>query len=160
MKILFVCTHNACRSVLCEAITRDLANGRIEVASAGSQPSGEIHRQTLWHLENGGYSTAKLHSKGFDEVADFRPDAVITVCDQAAQEACPVWVGSTVKAHWGLPDPTRLSSATEMAEMFAEVILTIERRIERLLAEPALDLPAAQLSELLKRIGEDDHGTV
>lgn len=160
MKILFLCTHNACRSILCEAIARDLANGRIEVASAGSKPSGEVHRQTLRHLEKRSYPTANLHSKGFDDVADFKPDAVITVCDQAAKESCPIWLGSAIKAHWGLPDPTRQLSATKMEEMFGEVIITIERRIKRLLTEPDLNLPNPKLDGLLKRIGEDNHGIV
>lgn len=160
MKILFLCTHNACRSILCEAIGRDLANGRFEVASAGSKPSGEVHRQTLRHLEKRSYPTANLHSKGFDDVADFKPDAVITVCDQAAQESCPIWLGSAIKAHWGLPDPTRQLSATKMDKMFREVIITIERRIKQLLTEPDLNLPSPELGEILKRIGEDNHGIV
>lgn len=89
MKILFLCTHNACRSVLSEVISRHLANGQLEVASAGSQPSGKVHPETLRHLQDRGYSTDNLHSKGFDDLADFKPDAVITVCDRAAKEPCP-----------------------------------------------------------------------
>lgn len=119
-----------------------------------------MHQETLRHLEKRGYPTANLQSKGFDDLADFKPDAVITVCDQADKESCPVWLGSAAKAHWGLPDPTRLSSATKMDEMFGEVIVTIERRISRLLAEPDLDVPASQLTALLKLIGEDNHGIV
>jgi len=103
---------------------------------------------------------ANLHSKGFDDVTDFKPDAVITVCDQAAKESCPIWLGSAIKAHWGLPDPTRLSSATQMEEMFGEVIIAVERRIKQLLAEPDLNLPNPKMEELLKRIGEDNHGIV
>ena len=161
MKILYLCTHNACRSILCEAITRDLAKGQIEVASAGSYAAGEVHPQTLKHLDKWGYSTSNLHSKSFDDVADFAPDSVITVCDQAAKESCPIWLGSAVKAHWGLPDPTRLSSSTtKMDKMFDEVIITIEHWIEHLLAEPNLDLPPPQLAGLLKSIGEKIHGIV
>ncbi len=160
MKTLFLCTHNACRSILCEAIARALASVQIDVASAGSEPSGEVHQQTLQHLQKRNYPTTNLHSKGFDDVADFKPDAVITVCDQAAKESCPVWLGSAIKVHWGLPDPTRQSSALKMEELFDEVIITIERRIKLLLAEPNLNLPRPKLYELLARIGKDNHELV
>ncbi len=160
MKILFLCTHNACRSVLSEVICRSLAGDRIEVASAGSQPSGRVHPQTLRQLDQRGLPTANLYSKGFDDVANFHPDAVITVCDRAAKESCPAWLGSAIKVHWGLPDPTRESSSIKMDEMFGQVIVRIEERIQRLLAEPDLDLPAAQIAERLQRIGEDNHGSV
>lgn len=160
MKFLYVCTHNACRSILFEAITRDLANGAIEVASAGSQPRGEVHQQTLRQLEKRGYPTDNLHSKGFEDVAGFNPDAVITVCDHAAKEPCPVWLGPAIKTHWGLPDPTGQSSKAKMEDMFNEVIITIERRVKHLLAELELDRQTPQLAELLKHIGEDNHGLV
>ncbi|MEM7613282.1 MAG: arsenate reductase ArsC [Pseudomonadota bacterium] len=161
MKLLFLCTHNRCRSVLCEAITRDLADGQVDAASAGSHPAGNVHPQTLIHLERRGYSTANLNSKGFEAVADFEPDAVITVCDQAAQESCPVWLDSAVSVHWGLPDPTHVSYSTqEMDETFDVVMATIARRIQRLLAEMRMDMSSEQLTGLLTRIGEEDHGTV
>ena len=150
MKLLYLCTHNACRSILCEVITRDLAGGQIEAASAGSHPAGKVHPQTLIHLENRGYPTANLRSKGFAEVADFAPDALITVCDQAAQEPCPVWLSSAVNAHWGLPDPTRFStSAATMQPTFEAVTTTIEGRIQRLMTEMSPSMSPEQLTNLL-----------
>ena len=161
MKILFLCTHNACRSILSEVITRNLAGDQIEVSSAGSHPAGEVHPQTLLHLKRRGYPTAHLTSKGLDAVADFAPDAVITVCDQAAQESCPVWLGSAVKAHWGLADPTRVaSSATAMDSVFDIVMATIEARTQRLLAEMDQCMSRTQFTGLLQRIGEENHGSI
>ena len=161
MKLLYLCTHNACRSILCEVITRDLAGDQIEAASAGSHPAGKVHPQTLIHLEKRGYPTANLQSKGFAEVAGFTPDVLITVCDQAAQEPCPVWLGSTVKAHWGLPDPTRSSSsAATMETTFDAVTTTIVERIQRLLTQTNSSMSPAQLANLLNRIGEEHHGLV
>lgn len=112
MNILFLCTHNSCRSILAEAITRHLVvqqanNSSVVVASAGSAPRGMVHPLTLQYLSQWSVDTKNLHSKSWDDLADFNPDLVITVCDQAAGESCPVWFGGAVKAHWGLPDPTR-----------------------------------------------------
>ncbi|WOJ92130.1 arsenate reductase ArsC [Congregibacter variabilis] len=160
MKILFLCTHNACRSVLSEAILRDRAKGLIEVASAGSEPSGNVHPQTLRQLQERGYSIDSLHSKGFDDLAAFKPDAVVTVCDRAAQESCPVWLDSAIKVHWGLPDPTRESSAQKMDELFGKVILTIEQRTRQLLAEYEVNTSKEAFAKLLQRIRDDHNAAV
>src|SRR5690606_2392558 len=86
MKILFICTHNRCRSILAEAITNLMSDGRIVAKSAGSQPAGMIHPLTLRYLHDAGVSTDGLYSKSWDELESFEPDVVITVCDDAAQE--------------------------------------------------------------------------
>jgi arsenate reductase len=157
MRLLFLCTHNACRSILCEAIARRLAADRIEVASAGSQPSGQIHPLTLDFLTRSGYPVTDLCSKAIDEVESFAPDAVIMVCDDAASEGCPVWLGSVAKAHWGLPDPSRLKgSEHEIEAAFCRVVRTIEGRINRLLREPFEDMQTVKLTELFNCIGEQD----
>ena len=155
MKLLFVCTHNACRSILAEVITRSLGGDRIQVLSAGSNPSGRIHPLTLQYLRTSGYSTEGLSSKGYDEVESFNPDVVITVCDRAANESCPIWLGEAVKGHWGLPDPSHLDgSEQECAAVFDSVAATIKTRIEALLAQPFERLNGDEQQALLNAIAE------
>lgn len=155
MKILFLCTHNACRSVLGEVITRALAGNRIVAASAGSEPSGKIHPLTLANLEAHGYPVEGLRSKGLDEIEAFAPDVVITVCDSAARESCPVWLGGAVKIHWGLPDPSHITgSEQDKARAFAAVIRTIESRIRALLEQAFETMNREQLTTQLQAIGE------
>lgn len=140
--LLFVCTHNRCRSILCEALARHLSGGRVAAYSAGSQPSGAVHPDTLAQLAKRGIDTRGLRSKSWDEFEELAPDAVITVCDSAAGEVCPLWMGRAARVHWGLRDPSRVDGpAQERAEAFDRVIATIEERLERLLA---LDLAALE----------------
>ncbi len=154
MRLLFLCTHNRCRSVLGEAITRKLAAGRIAAASAGAHPAGEVHPLTLKYLQAAGYDTSNLASKGMDELQDFQPDAVITVCDSAAKEPCPIWLGDALKIHWGLPDPSKLDGdENETAQAFNGVINTIENLIGLLLEEPFEQASPQQLEALLNRVG-------
>ncbi|MFO7857717.1 MAG: arsenate reductase ArsC [Ectothiorhodospiraceae bacterium] len=145
MNILFVCTHNRCRSILCEALANHLGGGRLRAFSAGSQPAGEVHPQTLGHLKARGVPTSGLHSKSWDVFVDEPLDVVITVCDSAASEACPLRQGDAVTVHWGLPDPSRTSGSQAAVDAaFYQVIEVIERRIGRLLGLQfgALDPPA------------------
>ncbi|MCP5160862.1 MAG: arsenate reductase ArsC [Hahellaceae bacterium] len=133
MRILFICTHNRCRSILAEAIANKMGHGLLIAASAGAHPAGEVHPLTLKYLAEAGYATDGLHSQGWDELKAFNPHIVITVCDQAAGETCPVWLEKGVRVHWGLPDPSReLSSEEETADAFREVIRTLEKRMEQL----------------------------
>ena len=133
--VLFVCTHNRCRSILCEALSHHLAPGRLRAFSAGSQPAGAVHPATLAALEARGIATAGLESQSWDAFAGLDPDAVITVCDSAAGEQCPLWMGRSPKVHWGLPDPSKVEgSEAEQAAAFDAVIATIEGRLRRLLA--------------------------
>ena len=113
MKILYICTHNRCRSILSEAITNHFASDHIQAKSAGSQPAGEVHPLSLRYLNEAGISTEGLQSQSWDEFEDFKPDVVITVCDSAAGEACPVWFGQSIKMHWGLADPSKLEGTEE-----------------------------------------------
>lgn len=156
MKLLFICTHNACRSILSEVITRELAAGRIETASAGSHPGGQVHPLTLTHLAKRGHSTAGLSSKGLDDVRAFAPDVVITVCDSAAKESCPVWFGDVIKVHWGLTDPTHPGDADSdrVEDTFARVIATIRTRTRQLLKQPFERMTREQLTTLFRQIGE------
>lgn len=156
MNLLFVCTHNACRSILAETITRRLAGMRINVASAGSAPSGRIHPLTVRHLKSGAYPVEGLRSKGFDDLGEFNPDAVITVCDSAANESCPVWLGeNAVIAHWGLTDPSHLDgTADEREAAFQLVTDTLTTRIESLLSQPFESMDQAALKRLLDTLGK------
>lgn len=148
-KVLFLCTHNACRSILAEAIARQLAfDLPMTFMSAGSAPSGNIHPMTLKQLQQQGYSTAGLNSKSWDALADFSPDLVITVCDSAAGETCPLWLGNTPKLHWGLSDPSQQVAERQQAA-FLKIIRLLEGRISALLrvdlkAEPRILSAALQ----------------
>jgi arsenate reductase len=153
MKILFICTHNRCRSILAEAITRHVAGDKIIAASAGSQPAGEVHPLTLKHLAERGIATAGLKSQSWDELDSFAPDAVITVCDSAAGEACPLWLGSTLKVHWGLPDPSKLDGTEEeRRRAFFAVMDTLEERVRHLGQLPLDDMSSAELEATLNAV--------
>lgn len=157
MKFLFICTHNRCRSILSEAITNHLAAGRIQAFSAGSQPAGEVHPLSLKYLQARGISTAGLQSQSWDDFEDAQPDVVITVCDSAANEQCPLWFGDCVKVHWGLPDPSKLQGAEqEIAAAFFSVMDTIEKRMREVLTLDLENISEVELSHELIRIAEEN----
>ncbi|MEL7447957.1 MAG: arsenate reductase ArsC [Pseudomonadota bacterium] len=165
MRVLFVCTHNRCRSVLGEVIGRrvgqdtgqDIGKSKLETASAGSQPAGSVHPETLRQLAARGYATDGLRSNGLDEAEAFSPQVVVTVCDNAAKEACPVWLGDdAITVHWGLPDPTRADSQDEMDRGFDDVIATLERRLHSLTAQPLDELDRPQLQQLFTELAGID----
>ncbi len=154
MKVLFLCTANSCRSILSEAVFNHLAPADMNAFSAGSQPKGEVHPLSIAALQRAGISTDGLSSKSSDAHAELAPDFVITVCDKAAGEACPVFFGPAVKAHWGLSDPSDLQgSAAELDEAFDATLEHIKLRITAFLALPFEQLDAAQLKAELARIG-------
>lgn len=150
MKVLFLCTHNRCRSILAEAIVNHLAAGILIARSAGSAPASEVHPLTLKYLTQHGYPTAGLHSKSWHELGDFEPDLVITVCDQAAQEACPLWLGPVTKAHIGLRDPSALTENRELA--FKQCIHSIEQLCQRLIAIAKEPLQSQQTQQLIQQL--------
>lgn len=130
MKVLYICTHNRCRSILSEAITNHVAGDVITAKSAGSQPVGEVHPLSLKYLNEAGIPTEGLQSQSWDEFEAFAPDLVITVCDSAAGESCPVWFGKSVKVHWGLSDPSKLTGSEEdIARAFNDTIAQISARV-------------------------------
>ncbi len=109
LNVLFLCTHNSARSVIAEAIMNRLGAGRFKAYSAGSQPRGQVHPYAMDLLRKLNYDTSNLRSKSWEEfAAPGAPelDFVFTVCDDAANEVCPVWPGQPMSAHWGLPDPS------------------------------------------------------
>lgn len=154
MKILYICTHNRCRSILSEAITNQFAQGNLVAKSAGSQPAGEVHPLTLTYLKEAGISTENLRSQSWDDFVDFAPDVVITVCDSAAGESCPLWFGNSVKVHWGLADPSRLANEgatnADVAHAFQHCITEIKQRVAALSDLAHITEPSALRSELAK----------
>ena len=136
MKLLFICTHNRCRSILCEAIASQRGANFLEAASAGSAPVDAVHPLTLRYLGERGYKTTGLQSQSWEGLAAFNPDRVITVCDSAAGESCPLWMGEVEKIHWGLPDPSRVEGDEEaVRSAFLAVIDRIENKVDEWLRE-------------------------
>jgi arsenate reductase len=140
-RVLFLCTGNSARSILAEALLNHLGRGRFEAHSAGSQPTGRVHPLALATLDALDVPVQAPRSKSWDELAapDALPiDIVITVCDNAAGETCPLWPGRPVTAHWGVPDPAAVEGdeATRRTA-FLDVALVLKHRIELLLALPA-----------------------
>lgn len=135
MKFLFLCTGNSCRSILSEVLFNSRAPEGWTAYSAGSKPTGRVHPLTLKTLENLGLSTEGLSSKSIDDCEQYQPDVVITVCDAAAQEACPLYLGGAIKAHWGLADPSHLD-LPEAAKLqaFLETVAHINKRLDAVFA--------------------------
>jgi|TARA_Y100000294_G_scaffold176843_1_gene200450 arsenate reductase len=159
INVLFLCTGNSCRSIIAEALLNDLGQGRFQAFSAGSYPAGRVNPRALRALERRGFPAAGLRSKSWNEfAAEDAPvmDFIVTVCDNAAAEVCPVWPGAPLSAHWGVPDPAVFSGTEEETEkVFDDVIAMLERRIRDLagLSLPALSGPA--LAKKISEIGRD-----
>lgn len=154
MKILYICTHNRCRSILSEAITNSVAGEHIVAKSAGSQPSGVIHPLTIHYLQEANIATEGLQSQSWDEFEHFTPDVVVTVCDSAAKEICPVWFGDAVKVHWRLADPSKIEGSVEAkAQGFRACIAEITKRAKQLVTIVDKNKSAAELKSALVKLG-------
>ncbi|PKQ38986.1 low molecular weight phosphatase family protein [Pseudomonas sp. YY-1] len=154
MRVLFMCTANSCRSILSEAMFNHLAPDGFEAVSAGSFPKGQVLPRSLTTLQQAGISTEGLSSKGNDAFESNPPDIVITVCDKAAGEACPVYFGPALKAHWGLEDPSDVQGTdSEVDAAFRCSLARIERRCRAFLALPFEQLSRDELKRELDRIG-------
>ena len=152
--ILFLCTANSCRSILSEAVFNHYAGPDWRAYSAGSQPKGMVNTQALTTLQRHHISTDGLYSKGVDELAALKPDIVITVCDQAAGEACPVFLGPAMRSHWGLADPSEQhGDSTEQDKAFEATMARILTRTKAFLALPFDELDTSSLRSELDRIG-------
>lgn len=154
LKILYICTHNRCRSILSEAISNQLSKGAVIARSAGSAPSGEVHPLSLKYLVQSGYATQGLQSQSWDDFEDFHADVVVTVCDTAAAEVCPVWFGDSIKIHWGLSDPSKVKgSDTEIERAFTACIQEIEKRVYALNEIVTTSPSRLELKEKLVLVG-------
>lgn len=153
MKVLFMCTANSCRSVLSEALFNHLAPEGFEAVSSGSFPKGQVLPRSLSTLKAAGISTEGLYSKGNDAFEGSPPDIVITVCDKAAGEACPVYFGPAIKSHWGLEDPSDVQDDEEKIDAaFQATLETIETRCRAFFQLPFASLSPHELKVELDRI--------
>jgi arsenate reductase len=157
--VLFLCTGNSARSIMAEAVLNMLGAGRFRAFSAGSHPSGAVQPLAAELAQSMGYPAEKMRSKSWDEFAvDGAPemDMVITVCDNAAGEACPVWLGHPALAHWGVPDPAAVEGDEDTRRRaFVAAYATLRRRIELLLALPMEKLDRLTAQASLREIGQD-----
>ena len=155
--VLFLCTGNSARSIMAEAIMNRKGSPRFHAYSAGSHPSGRVHPGAIQQLEAAHLKTDGFRSKGWEEFAGPEApamDFVFTVCDNAANEVCPVWPGQPMTAHWGIPDPAAVKgSEEEMRRAFRDAFVTLERRIDLL-----LNLPLASLDGLATKREIDEIG--
>lgn len=154
--VLFLCTGNSARSILAEALLNHRGQGRFRAFSAGSFPKGTVHPTAIEVLRWMGLPTQSLRSKSWDEFA--LPGApalsfVITVCDNAAGEVCPIWPGAPVTAHWGMADPAAVEDQVERGRAFRETLAELEARIELLMSLPIESLDALALKQKLQAIG-------
>jgi arsenate reductase (thioredoxin) len=155
--VLFLCTGNSARSIMAEAIMNHKGQPNFVAYSAGSHPSGAVRPEALRELETANLPTRGLRSKSWDEFS--QPDSpkmdfVFTVCDNAANEICPVWPGQPMTAHWGVPDPAAVRGTEEqVAKAFRDAFFLLEQRISLFLS-----LPLATLSRLSLKKEIDDIG--
>jgi arsenate reductase (thioredoxin) len=141
LNVLFLCTGNSARSILAEAYLNVAGKGRFVAYSAGSHPAGKVNPFALELLQKHGIPTAGLRSKNWSEFAAAaapRIELILTVCDNAAGEVCPVWPGKPISAHWGVPDPAAVKgSDDDKRKAFDAAFSALKARIDRLLAQPA-----------------------
>ena len=154
--LLFLCTHNSARSILGEALASTHPSGRFVAYSAGSTPGGKVNPFAAELALKMGYPSDKLRSKSWDEfAAPGAPnmDFIITVCDNAAGEVCPVWPGNPATAHWGFPDPSQVDGDDEAKRKpFMDVMAGLRKRIDLLAALPLDKLDAMSLQSELKKL--------
>lgn len=156
--VLFLCTGNSARSIIAEAVLNQLGAGHFRAYSAGSHPRGEVHTLTLDLLQNNHYDVNTLRSKSWDEFAAPgapKMDFIFTVCDQAAGEACPVWPGQPVSAHWGFADPSHVEGDDEIRHRaFIRTHIEIINRIRLFLSLPLDKLDRMSLQKQLREMGQ------
>jgi arsenate reductase len=156
--VLFLCTGNSARSILAEAILNREGAGRFSSYSAGSHPKGKVHPYTLQLLKSLNYDISFARSKDWLEFADAgapKMNFVFTVCDNAANEACPVWPGQPMTAHWGVPDPAEVEGTeAEKHLAFADAYRMLNNRISVFISLPMLSLDKLALQRRLDEIGQ------
>ncbi|HBT40746.1 MAG TPA: ArsR family transcriptional regulator [Rhodospirillaceae bacterium] len=155
--VLFLCRGNSARSILAEAILNRHGIGKFKAYSAGSHPAGQVHPYVTDLLHNQNFSVSQFHSKDwttFSEPDAPKMDFVFTVCDQTAEEACPVWPGQPMTAHWGIPDPAAFDGTeAEKRAVFAETMRYLTNRISVFVNLPIRSLDRLALQRRLDEIG-------
>jgi arsenate reductase (thioredoxin) len=161
--VLFLCTGNSARSIMAEAILNKAGAGKFRAYSAGSRPKGHVHPETLKLLQGLGCDTSGCRSKSWSEFANPGApvlDFVFTVCDNAAGEACPLWPGQPMTAHWGIPDPAEAKgTAAEVALAFKDAYRMLHRRIGVFTSLPLRSLDQLSLQAKLREIGRMEGAT-
>jgi len=156
--VLFLCTANSARSIMAQVILNNIGNGKFHAFSAGSHPKGQINPHALQLLASLGHDVSALRSKSWSEFAGSGApllDFVFTVCDNAAGEACPVWPGQPMTAHWGVPDPALASgSPAQIALAFKDAYRMLSARIGIFAALPLRSLDRSSLQKKLREIGQ------
>ena len=153
-RVLFLCTGNSCRSIMAEALLAHYGGNHFLSSSAGSFPTGSVHPLSLETLKTRGIATQGYRSKSWNEFADQRVDVVITVCDAAAGEACPLFPGKPLKAHWGVEDPAKfVGTPEETRAEFARICDTLERRVRALVRLPLEKMGADEQQQKIREIG-------
>ncbi|UXI03534.1 arsenate reductase ArsC [Photobacterium sp. TY1-4] len=132
MKILFICRHNTCRSILAEAIARRFMPAGFQVASAGSDPSGDIHPYVCSYLKAMGLDPTDFRSKSWEELTGFHPDIVISVCDETHGEPCPNWLADGIRVSWALNNPLEANTQAEFDQACYVASTSLKRRIDKL----------------------------
>jgi arsenate reductase len=133
-KVLFLCTGNSCRSIMAEALLNALGAGRYEAASAGSSPAGYVHPGSIATLKRHGIDPGTPRSKSWEEFAGRNFDLVVTLCDDAAGDSCPIFAGKAERRHWSIPDPGRTTGTTvEFETAFDTAFALLKRKIETLI---------------------------
>lgn len=157
LNVLFLCTHNSARSIIAECIIDSLGRGKFKGFSAGSHPRGAVNPFALQLLRNLNYDVSTLRSKSWDELAAPgapQLDFVFTVCDDAANETCPVWPGQPMTAHWGVPDPSAVEGTeAEKRQAFADTHRMLYQRIGIFVNLPFKELDKLSLQKRLDDIG-------
>lgn len=161
--VLFLCTGNSARSILAESILNKEGGGRFKAFSAGSQPKGEVNPHALKELEALGYPSTGFSSKSWDvftEPGAPQMDFIFTVCDSAAGEACPVWIGHPLTAHWGVEDPAAVTgSGVEIQRAFAQAARFLKNRIAAFVSLPPASIDHMALETKLRQIGAMEGST-
>ncbi len=156
LNVLVLCTGNSCRSVLGEGLINHMAKGRFRAFSAGSRPVGKVNQNALATLARHGLPTDGYTSKSWEALGDTRIDIMISVCDSAAGEECPAYLGSAVRGHWGLPDPAHVEGTPDEVEAaFEATYAALEMRINKLLALPVESMSRSELAAALNKIGAE-----
>ena len=155
--VLFLCTGNSARSVLAETILNHMGKGRFKAYSAGSHPNGQVNPYAIKYLQQQGLPTEGLRSKSWDEFAGADAphfDFIITVCDNAAGEVCPIWPGKPTSGHWGIEDPAAVEGTdAEKLAAFSHAFTLMNRRISLLTSLPDAKLQTQAIKQELNQIG-------